>query len=102
MSTRYGKPNTSAHVLSTWPRLFPDHPSRDPQLAHHVFPGGYTLYAVTDDGGVICPTCVAENLYVIRESIPGDGWHLQAITTTECDDPEDPTVCDNCGKDVDR
>jgi predicted nucleic-acid-binding Zn-ribbon protein len=62
----------------------------------YAFPGGYELFAVTDDGGVLCHRCCKSEYYLIRTSYKGDGWHVEAMSSTaEVDD--DALYCDHCG-----
>ena len=66
-------------------------------LARHPYawPGGYPLYAITDDGGALCSKCCRSEFRLIAESDNGDGWHITDITVNY----EDPDLyCDNCGE----
>ena len=65
----------------------------------YAWPGGYEIFFVTDDGGVLCAPCVAENwLEAIRDAIPGDGWRVDGFSHTgEVDDPE---TCDHCYREI--
>lgn len=60
----------------------------------YAWPGGYALFGVTDDGGVLCPKCIRENYRAILESLPGDGWHLTGIGNAE--ELESSNYCDHC------
>ena len=60
----------------------------------YAWPGGYPMYAITDDGGVLCKTCCKTELPRIQEADPGDGFHIEALTVNW----EDPDLCcDHCG-----
>jgi len=61
-----------------------------------AWPGGYALYAITDDGGVLCYECCANERELIEKSYPGDGWHVVAMASTEADD--EMVVCDHCAR----
>jgi hypothetical protein len=64
----------------------------------YAWPGGYELYAITDDGGALCYGCCATEADVIAESNPGDGWHAVAIQSSDW--LEEPTTCDHCGRSI--
>ena len=66
-----------------------------------AWPGGYAIFFVTDDGGVLCSPCVVDNWDdTIRDADTGDGWKIEASDHTgNCDDI--PT-CDHCYKLVDE
>ena len=42
----------------------------------YVFPGAYTLYAVMDDGEMLCYDCCKENRNEIHENGVNDGWRF--------------------------
>lgn len=71
-----------------------------------AWPGGYTIVAVTDDGGVLCHKCGMSERETIAESYPGDGWHIDTLAHTDPDDDAgewndySPTCCDHCGEPV--
>lgn len=61
----------------------------------NAFPGGYPLYLLTDDGGVLHFDCAKENLYQciweIRNDVSG-GWRVVACQVNY----EDPDlICGN-------
>jgi hypothetical protein len=59
----------------------------------YAWPGGYPLYAVTDDGGALCKKCCKEEANSIAESTEGDGWHINSLTVNY----EDGDLhCDHC------
>ena len=65
-------------------------------LTRYAFPGGYPLFLVTTDGGVLCPDCVKSEIRLIVDACRRDdpnGWQAH------CGDInwEDPNLyCDNC------
>ena len=63
----------------------------------YAWPGGYEKTAITDDGGVLCHTCVKSELRRIAISYKGDGWHVVACDLAEFYD-EEPLYCDHCGR----
>ena len=42
----------------------------------YAFPGGYELYAITDDGGLLCHDCCKTEFHQIASSYEGDGWRV--------------------------
>lgn len=67
------------------------------------WPGGYSLVAIMQDGGIMCCDCVRENLYEIakdtRAAAKGEGfhggWELVGFDIL-WEGPEES--CDNCNK----
>lgn len=62
----------------------------------YVFPGGYPVAYITDDGGTLCPDCVMRNYYLVCWAIRNqctDGWRV--IASEYCDGESD-AHCDNC------
>lgn len=57
-----------------------------------AWPGLYPRYAITDDGGIICPSCCKSELALITESTPRDGWHVVAEDVNY----EHQLWCSNC------
>jgi hypothetical protein len=67
------------------------------QLARqpYVWPGGYPLHGVTDDGGVICRICAVDERESIALTDGRDGWCLISLRVNW----EDPELrCDCCGR----
>ena len=62
----------------------------------YAWPGGYEKIAFTDDGGVLCHTCVKSELRQIATSYEKDGWRVVACDVVESFDNA-PLHCDNCG-----
>lgn len=59
-----------------------------------AWPGGYALYAVTDDGAALCPNCCRSEYRRILESHPGDGWRVIGIDIVFSDEHEQCSNCD--------
>ena len=62
----------------------------------YAWPGGYELYAVTDDGGTLCAPCVVTEWDTITASDPGDGWYIVAWDHTG--NTDDGVTCDHCAR----
>lgn len=45
----------------------------------YTWPGGYPLFGLTDDNGVLCRDCCRSEFRTIAESISGDGFHLKSL-----------------------
>ena len=63
-----------------------------------AFPGGYELYVITDDGGILCHNCCRAEYDLIARSTPGDGWNVTACASTA--EAESHVYCDHCYKDI--
>ena len=64
-----------------------------------AWPGGYEMYGVTSDGGVLCYTCMwneyRQIAYARRHNL-SDGWYVDGIGIT-CND-SDLVECDHCNR----
>ena len=60
-------------------------------------PYGYPRYAVTSDGGVICPKCAATEREAIATTTGSDGWCVVAIDVNW---ENDSLHCDNCSDQI--
>ena len=55
---------------------------KDAIRTKHAWPGGYTLFGVCSDGGVLCCKCMRENFRLILWSVKNnvsDGWKVDGI-----------------------
>lgn len=59
-----------------------------------AWPGGYPCFALTDCGGVFCPTCCENETSSFETASPRDGWYLVAI---DINYEDDGLFCDHCG-----
>lgn len=60
----------------------------------YAWPGGYPMYAVTDDGGCLCHQCCSDERLAIATTTGTDGWCVQSLAVNW----EDPDLfCDHCG-----
>lgn len=70
-------------------------------IPFYAFPGGYPIYYITADGGILCPDCVNDNLARIRQvdtQCPDDDqWRVIAV---EIHEEGSPIQCDNCYKQI--
>lgn len=67
-----------------------------------AWPGGYPMFYVFADGGVVCPDCVNENIEQIDQAIRGGGnrnshggW---AIAAHDVNYEDESLACDHCDK----
>lgn len=66
----------------------------------YAWPGGYPMYAVTDDGGCLCWACLKSERRNILEAIAHrlrDGWLVVAVDINY-EDTE--LACDHCSKTI--
>lgn len=77
--------------------------SRDP-LPAFAWPGGYPIFYVFTDGGVICPDCANRNIDEIDEANRGGynrnshgGWAVDAMDVNYEDTD---LICDHCHKSI--
>ena len=61
--------------------------------APYAWPGGYPMYAVTDDGAALCKTCCKTEFRSIASSFPGDGW---TVTALDVNWEDSDLRCDHC------
>jgi hypothetical protein len=75
------------------------HRNDDGKLPAYAWPGGYPIYYVCTDGGVLCPECAnGENGSEAseRKDAPHD-WRLEGADI-HYEGP--PLVCDHCGTEI--
>jgi len=77
---------------------------RAPDIARFIarekfaWPGGYELFAVTDDGAALCFDCCRAQYRAIRAATPGDGWNVAALeSAANCDSA---VACDHCSRTI--
>ena len=66
----------------------------------YVWPGGYELSYVTDDGALLCGQCIRTELYQVIYSIRhgiNDGWKVIGSDVLY----EGGNCCDHCSKSLD-
>ena len=66
---------------------------------HYAWPGGYELFGICSDGGVLCCDCMQREYYLIayaRKHKIDDQWRVMAI---DCAAEYDSLIqCDHCNK----
>jgi hypothetical protein len=69
------------------------------RMGPYAWPGGYSIFGVTSDGGVLCARCMdAERrsiAYAIGHDVP-DGWRVEAVDCMANVDGDDTMICDGC------
>lgn len=66
------------------------------KLQSYAFPGGYPLYYLCKDSGVICPSCVNSNLDLIVDKDDAQWYIVAADVNYEDTD----LTCDHCHKPI--
>lgn len=68
---------------------------------HYAWPGGYELFGICNDGGILCCGCMREEYHQIaysRKHKINDGWRVVAIG---CAAEYDSLIqCDHCNKTI--
>jgi len=82
-------PNTPwKDVLKEWPA---GAIKINKRWASYAWPGGYPLFYVTADNGVLCPKCANKNLTLTLKG--DDQWR---IVTCDINYEDNSLYCDNC------
>ncbi|MBN30029.1 MAG: hypothetical protein CMB34_05135 [Euryarchaeota archaeon] len=63
----------------------------------YAWPGGYPRYAITDDGGALCPACCKDERELIDSAYDRDGWKVIA-SGIHWEGP--PIICDHCSAEI--
>ena len=62
-----------------------------------AWPGGYEMYFITDDSGVLCSPCVVQEWEAtIKDTHEGSGWFIVAYDMVGQTDGE--VTCDHCNR----
>lgn len=69
------------------------------QFQAYAFPGGYPIYYVTADGGILCPKCCDDNRFEIEEAVAGDD-NQWLIVGNDINYEDDNLYCDHCNKQI--
>ena len=75
---------------------------KDPVLTHKswekwAWPGGYPIYYVCKDGGILCSHCANENIKLTSDPEAASDWCIVA-TDINYEDPD--LTCDHCSKHI--
>lgn len=62
-----------------------------------TWPGGYPLYAVTNDGAALCSDCCKAERVCIATTTGNDGWNVVAL---EINWEEPNLFCEHCSKSI--
>lgn len=63
----------------------------------YAWPGGYPLYAVTNDGAALCHACCGSQREWIGTTTGSDGW---CVIGMDVNWDETDLTCDHCGDKV--
>lgn len=63
---------------------------------YYAFPGGYPLFYITADGGILCPKCCNENKELLNDESDRQ-WFVIAYDVN-CEDGE--LYCDHCNEKI--
>jgi hypothetical protein len=86
------KPNDAREIMAL-PRFTFSHL----EWPSHAWPGGYPIYYVVADGGVLCPSCANQELY--RTIDPDDDqFHIVA---SDINYEDQSLYCDHCNSRID-
>lgn len=66
----------------------------------YAWPGGYPIYYVTVDGGVLCPKCANENLAETTNADPDTLDEQWAIQGNDVNWEDEDLICDNCNQKI--
>lgn len=65
----------------------------------HSDVGGYPIWYLCRDGGVLCPACVTENIKEIRAALADSGTDMQwEINAADANWENPDLICDHCNK----
>jgi len=66
------------------------------EMDYYAWPGGYSLFYFTKDGGVLCPKCVNKNLELLSDE-DDPQWY---VIGCEMNEENDDMYCENCGEQI--
>lgn len=70
----------------------------------YAWPGGYEIIGITNDGSLLCNTCLkSEYLAICHDTVKqwtGTGWCLSAIDTASNLDDPNGEYCDHCNREI--
>ena len=66
----------------------------------YAWPGGYPMFAITNDSACLCHQCCLDNYKQIRQAqndSDNTGWYVEAVDVNW----QDPfLICDHCGESI--
>jgi hypothetical protein len=69
------------------------------RMGPYAWPGGYAIFGIMSDGGVLCARCMDAERRSIADAIGHDvpnGWQVVAVDCMANVDMDDSTQCANC------
>jgi len=60
----------------------------------YAWPGGYPMFAITNDGACLCKRCCSTERESIGTTTGTDGW---CVTSLDINYEDTELVCDHCG-----
>ncbi len=64
----------------------------DGKLPIHAWPGGYPMYYITQDMGILCPKCANDNAYLSGD-VDDPQWN---VIHAEINFEDETLTCDHC------
>jgi hypothetical protein len=71
-------------------------PMENGRMPAYAWPGGYPLYYMTADCGILCPDCMNDNLELTKDKDDKQWYVIAANANYEDQD----LWCDNCNKQI--
>jgi hypothetical protein len=70
----------------------------DGTFTKYAWPGGYPVYHICDDGGVLCPMCANDpSNPVTTDTDDHSGWQIVA---SDVNWEDNDLTCDHCGQKI--
>jgi len=73
-------------------------PIENGKIVSYAWPGGYPVFYICKDGGILCPDCVQENLKLIQENIETESQADWRVIGSDINWEDSSLHCDNCSK----
>lgn len=71
------------------------------KLMSYAFPGGYPIFYVTKDSGILCPDCVNANLgQCLGETEGGSEYKQWQLAGYDINYEDNSLYCDHCNKKI--
>lgn len=78
-----------------------DYTLENGEIQAFAWPGGYPIYYMTRDSGVLCPTCVNKELHIIKDAISESESDPQwEIIGASINYEDKDLYCDHCGREI--